>query len=101
MSSAGRSSPSVDHQDRSGAALLDRAGNPVPADHNWIVIDNRTKQVVFTDRTCRGARSWATGVAGYPTSRVRAGLYVAACRQGNLTVTTRNDPFLDAMHSED
>jgi hypothetical protein len=59
------------------------------AGHCWFVLETATGRFFFTDRTCRGARSWAAQVAGAPTSRIRAGLYSVGSRMGSLTVTTR------------
>ena len=72
-------------------ALVDRAGNPFPADHTWFVLETRTGRVLFSDRTCRGARSWAHEITGARTSRVRAGLYGVWAGGWFLTVTTRDE----------
>lgn len=61
------------------------------AGHNWFVLETPTGRILFTDRTCRGARSWAAQVAGAPTSRTRAGLYGVRTRLWSLTVTTRDE----------
>ncbi|WP_341719833.1 hypothetical protein QQG74_09100 [Micromonospora sp. FIMYZ51] len=61
------------------------------AGHHWFVLETATGRILFTDHTCRGARSWAAHVAGAPTWRIRAGLYGVGSRTGSLTITTRDE----------
>ncbi|MFI2663377.1 hypothetical protein [Micromonospora carbonacea] len=79
------------HQAAPNAAALIAAADA--AGHRWFVLETRTGQIIFTDRTCRGARSFAAHIAERPTFRVRAGLYGVGIsrKQGSLTITTRDE----------
>ncbi|MFF0822501.1 hypothetical protein ACFYUR_19230 [Micromonospora haikouensis] len=72
------------------------------AGHRRFVFETRTGRILFTDRTCRGARSFAAHLAERPTFRVRAGLYGVSMgrRQSSLTITTRDEAIARQQNLE-